>query len=92
MSEETVFEFESDIERVAVAQYLRTIADRLESGESFSLTSGEQSVTLTPPEQIEFEIEVEQETSKSEHNTEIEMELQLEWEEDTRGSTELKIE
>ncbi|KTG30661.1 amphi-Trp domain-containing protein [Haloferax profundi] len=91
MPEETLFEFEGDMERAAVAQYLRTIADRLESGESFSLASGDQSVTLAPPAQVEFEIEVERETSKSEDDTEIEMEIQLEWEEDSRGTTELKI-
>jgi amphi-Trp domain-containing protein len=90
MSEETLFEFEDDVRRAAVAQYLRTIADRLESGESFSLTSGDQSVTLAPPELVEFEVEVEREMSKSD-DVEIELELQIEWEEDAHGATELRI-
>jgi amphi-Trp domain-containing protein len=39
-----------------VAEYLRTVADRLESNEEFTLEAGTVSVTLTPPNRIEFEV------------------------------------
>jgi amphi-Trp domain-containing protein len=39
-----------------VAEYLRTVADRLDSGEEFTLEAGIDSVTLTPPSRIDFKI------------------------------------
>jgi len=92
MPEETLFEFERDMETVEVAQYLRTVADHLESGDEFTLESGDQSVTLTPPGRVEFEVEVERETSKSGDAAEIEIEFELEWDEHATDTGELTIE
>lgn len=78
MPEETLFAFEHDMATAEVVEYLRTVADRLESGEEFTLESGTESVTLTPPSRIKFEVEVECETSDSGGPREIELEFELE--------------
>jgi amphi-Trp domain-containing protein len=92
MPEETLFEFERDMNATDVAQYLRTVADHLDSGDEFTLESGTESVTLTPPGRVEFEIEVERETSKSGDAAEIEIEFELEWNEDATSTGDLTIE
>ena len=92
MPEETLFEFERHMDTVEVARYLRTVADHLESGDEFTLESGDQSVTLTPPGRVEFEVEVERETSKSGDAAEIEIEFELEWDEHATDTGELTIE
>jgi amphi-Trp domain-containing protein len=92
MPEETLFEFERDMDTAEVARYLRTVADHLESGDEFTLESGDESVTLTPPGRVEFEVEVERETSKSGTSAEIELEIELEWDEDAVDTGELSIE
>lgn len=91
MPEETLFEFERSMDTAEVAQYLRTVADHLESGEEFTLESGTESVTLTPPGRVEFEVEVERETSKSGGSAEIELEFELEWDEDGTCTGDLNI-
>ncbi|WP_136591138.1 amphi-Trp domain-containing protein [Salinigranum halophilum] len=87
MPEETIFEFERSMGTAEVAEYLRTVADRLESGEEFTLESGGESVTLRPPGRMEFEVEVERETSKSGGPAEIEVEFELEWDEADDGGS-----
>ena len=57
MPEETLFAFERDMTTAEVAEYLRTVADRLDASEELTLDSGTESVTLTPPSRIEFEVE-----------------------------------
>jgi len=91
MPEETLFKFEQHMHTGDVARYLRTVADHLESGDEFTLESGTESVTLTPPESVEFEVEVERETSKSGGSAEIELEFELEWDEDGTGTDGLNI-
>jgi amphi-Trp domain-containing protein len=90
MSEQTLFEFERDMTTAEVARYLRTVADRLESGEQFTLESGTDSITLAPPGRVEFEVEVERETSAS-GSAEVELEFELEWDEDGADSGDLSI-
>jgi amphi-Trp domain-containing protein len=92
MPEETLFEFEREMNTADVAQYLRTVADHLDSGDEFTLDSGGESVTLTPPGRVEFEVEVERETSKSGGSAEIELEFELEWDEDAADTGDLTIE
>jgi amphi-Trp domain-containing protein len=92
MPEATLFEFERDMSTAEVAQYLRTVADHLDAGDEFTLQSGTESVTLTPPGRVEFEVEVERETSKSGDPAEIELEFELEWNEDTANTGDLTIE
>ena len=91
MPEETLFQFERDMSTAEVAAYLRTVADRLESGDEFTLESGDESVTLAPPERIEFEVGVERETSTSGGSAEIELEFEMEWDEDATDSGSLSI-
>ena len=55
MPEETLFETERVMGREAVAEYLHTLADSVASGGDVTLRSGDQSVTLTPPSEVEFE-------------------------------------
>lgn len=92
MPEETLFEFERDMTAADVAAYLRTVADRLDSGSEFTLEAGTESVTLTPPGRVAFEIEVERETSKSGSASEIELEIELEWDENAGDAGDLSIE
>jgi amphi-Trp domain-containing protein len=91
MPEETIFTFERDMSTAEVAEYLRTVADKLDAGEGFTLESGDDSVTLAPPGRVEFEVEVERETSKSGGDAEIEVEFELEWDEDATGDGDLVI-
>jgi amphi-Trp domain-containing protein len=91
MPEETLFEFERDMDTAEVARYLRTVADHLESGDEFTLESGTESVTLTPPRRVEFEVEVERETSTS-GSSGIEIEFELEWDEKKTDTGDLTIE
>jgi amphi-Trp domain-containing protein len=92
MPEGTLFAFERDMATAEVAEYLRTVADRLESGEEFTLDAGTESVTLTPPSRFEFEVEVERQTLDSGGPGEIELEFELEWDEDADDTGDLTIE
>lgn len=92
MPEKTLFESERDMETTEVAQYLRTVAERLESGDEFTLESGNDSVTLAPPGRVEFEVKVERETSLSGSSPEVELEFELEWDEDATDTSGLSIE
>lgn len=92
MPEETLFEFERDMDVVEVAQYLRTVAEHLEAGDEFTVESGGGSVTLTAPSRVEFEVEVERETSTSGGSAEIELEFELEWDENGADTGDLSIE
>ncbi|WP_226010380.1 amphi-Trp domain-containing protein [Halomicrobium salinisoli] len=81
MAEEVLFEAESTRSRSDVAAYLRTVADRLEDGDALSLNAGDQSVTLDPPETVEFEVKAERE------NGERSVEFEVEWDEDSADET-----
>ena len=59
MPEETLFEFEQEMTTGDVADYLRTVADKLDGGEEFTLDAGGDSITLAPPGRVEFEVEPE---------------------------------
>jgi len=61
MPEKTLFESEQLMGRDAVADYLRTLADSLESGSDVTLQAGDQSVTMSPPGEVEFEVKAERE-------------------------------
>ncbi|MEE6209984.1 amphi-Trp domain-containing protein [Salarchaeum sp. III] len=76
--EEVLFESETDESRAAVADYLRSVADRLDDG-AVTLRSGGEEFTVNPPETVEFEVKVERE------GAETSLELELEW---TDGANE----
>lgn len=82
MVEHVLFETEQHMDRTAVADYLRTVADKLDSGESVSLESGGESVTLNVPQSVEFEVKAEREGPADGHG-ELGLELELEWDEDS---------
>ena len=80
MPEEVLFENEQYLDRSAVASYLRTVADKLERGESVSLESGGDSISVAVPQTVEFEVKVERE-GHADGPGEIGFEMELEWDE-----------
>ncbi len=67
------------LDRSAVANYLRTVADKLDDGDSVTLEGGSDSVTLEPPGTVEFEVKAEHEGPEG--DGELSLELELEWDE-----------
>ena len=91
MPEEVLFETESKQSRADIADYLRTVADNLESGEPITLRSGGESVTMDPPEQPTFEVKAERE-GPTDGPGELSIEFELEWDENGDGGGPLEIE
>jgi amphi-Trp domain-containing protein len=94
MPEEVLFESERRLSRAEIAEYLRTVADRLDAGESITLAAGSQSLTLDVPDRPTFEVKAEREGTAP--NTELSVEFELEWSEsgadDAGDEGELTIE
>jgi amphi-Trp domain-containing protein len=84
MTETVLFESERMSSVADVAAYLRTVADKLDAGESITLEAGNESVTLDPPGTVEFEVKAEHEGPEG--NGELSLELEIEW--DENGSDE----
>lgn len=82
--EEVLFESETRLDRAAIADYLHTVADNLESGDPITLRAGGESVTLEPPARPEFEVKAERE-GPAEGSGELSVEFELEWDEDGGG-------
>ncbi|MBZ6495456.1 amphi-Trp domain-containing protein [Natrinema longum] len=95
MPEEVLFESESSQPRADIASYLRTVADRLESGDAITLKTGTDSVTLNPPASPTFEVKAERE-GPTDGPGELSVEFELEWDENAEtedgGSGPLEIE
>ncbi|NHN59455.1 MULTISPECIES: amphi-Trp domain-containing protein [Halorussus] len=87
MPEEVLFKSENRLSRDDVAAYLRTVAEKLESGGDLTLSAGDQSVTLDPPAQPTFEVKAERETPGGGGPGELSVEFELEWDEDGDGGT-----
>jgi len=77
MPEEVLFKSERAQSRAEIAETLRAVADKLDAGESISLSAGEQSIELDPSERPEFEIKAERETGGS--SEELSVEFEIEW-------------
>jgi len=96
MPEEVLFKTERRMDRTEIASYLRTVAEKLESGGDISLSSGDQSVTLAPPAQPTFEVKAERETPSGGGQGELSIEFELEWDEggdgEQAGDSSLNIE
>lgn len=88
--EEVVFEFEQKYSLGEIASYLRSVADKLESGEGIVLRSGESEVALDPPSDPVFEVKAEREIEGDE--VEMSVEFEIEWRLDDGGGGELEIE
>lgn len=84
MPEEVLFESENDQSREEIAMYLRTVAEKLESGSAITLRSGSESVTLAPPARPTFEVKAERE-GPADGPGELSVEFELEWDEDGDG-------
>ena len=82
MPEDVLFADERRLDRADIADYLRSVADRLDNGEPVSFTAGERSVTVEPPARPTFEVKVERETASGAEVGELSVELELEWDED----------
>jgi amphi-Trp domain-containing protein len=94
MPEEVLFADERRKDRAEIAAYLRTVADKLESGEAITFASGDSSVTVDPPTRPTFEVKVEHETARGTSAGELSIELELEWDEadESTGDGSLTIE
>jgi amphi-Trp domain-containing protein len=79
MPEEVLFEHEQRLSRAEVADYLRTVADRLGEDGTVTLEAGERRQELAVPERPTFEVKVERETSSSGGPAELSVEFELEW-------------
>jgi amphi-Trp domain-containing protein len=91
MAEEVLFESEQRQSRQDIARYLRTVADKLETGDPMTLTGGGDSVTLDVPDRPTFEVKAEREGISP--NTELSVEFELEWDEGDSGADgDLQIE
>ena len=82
MPEDVLFTSESKQSRNDIASYLRAIADKLESGETVSLSAGDQSVSLSIPASPTFEVKAEHEDPAGGGSGELSLELEIEWDED----------
>jgi len=82
--EEVLFETESSQDRAVIADYLRTVADRLDGGDSLSLSAGEQSIDLEIPDRPVFEVKAERETESG--GSELSVEFEIEWKEGESSS------
>ena len=93
MPEEVLFETETAMSRSEIASYLRTVADALDAGNDITLSAGDQSVTMDPPERPTFEVKAERE-GPTDGPGELSIEFELEWDEngDGNGNGELRIE
>lgn len=94
MTEEVLFKTEQSRTRGEIAEYLRTVADKLDDDGKLSLSAGEESVEMEVPKRPTFEIKAEREEESD--GTELSVEFELEWDEgqeESEGeSGELRIE
>ena len=80
-------EYEAERRREEIADEFESLAEALRGGGEIDLQIGERSVTIAPPESVEYEIEVEDEWEDD--RIERSLEIELEWE---RGDHEEPIE
>lgn len=76
--EKTLFKTEERKDTGQTAQILRTIADKIESG-NLVLTSTGQEISLQIPASLNLEIKVEEETSRAGKPPKKSLEIELEW-------------
>jgi amphi-Trp domain-containing protein len=91
MPEKVLFESESPRSRAEIAAYFRQIADSLEGGGAITLSAGDQSVTMDPPDRPTFEVKAEREGPAGGAG-ELSVEFELEWDENGDDDGELEIE
>ncbi|MFB6105750.1 MAG: amphi-Trp domain-containing protein [Halobacteriaceae archaeon] len=74
--EERLFETESTQTREEAADYLRSVADRLDAGGEVTFEAGGETVTVAVPASLTFEVAVERETGAGPDETSVEFELE----------------
>jgi len=80
MPEEVLFETEERRSRTEITSYLRTLADKLDADGRITLTAGDQSVTVDPPERPAFEVKAERE-GPTDAPGKLSIEFEIEWDE-----------
>lgn len=80
MVEEVLFKSEQSYSREQIADYLRTVADRLEQGEGITLRAGDDEVSMDPPQRATFEVKAERE-GPADGPGELSVEFEIEWDE-----------
>ena len=83
MAEEVLFETERRRSREEIADYLRTVAEKLDTGQSITFDDGSDSTTLDVPARPTFEVKAEREGTTP--NTELSVEFEIEWDEGEDG-------
>lgn len=77
MGKETVlFKYEEKMSSMEAAQLVRTVADKIESGE-IVLEQGKKKVNMTIPSRVEVEVKAEKEVGRK--KTTMKLELEIEW-------------
>ena len=84
MVEEVLFESEQSSTRGEIADYLRSVAERLAQGESITLKAGSQELSMDPPERATFEVKAERE-GPPDGPGELSIEFEIEWDENGNG-------
>ncbi len=87
--EEVLLETESVHPRGRIADYLEQVAENLRHGE-VTLVSGEEEVTVRPPDRPVFEVKVEREQEGDEE--EMSVEFEIEWDVGGGGDGGLSVE
>lgn len=82
MTEETLFSSETRATRDEIASFMDGVAEDLAYGSGITLTSEADSITISPPPEVDFEVTVERE-KPTDGPAELELELGLEWDENT---------
>ena len=70
---------ESMMSRKDAAQKIHDLADKIGDGK-VELKAGDDSIELTPSDQVEFELDVEEET-----DGDISIEIEVEWSKESQG-------
>ncbi|MFB6250321.1 MAG: amphi-Trp domain-containing protein [Halobellus sp.] len=91
MPEAVLFESESSQDRAAIASYLRDVAAKLEAGDEGTLSAGDRSATLAPPERPTFDVKAEREGPADEQG-DLGIEFEIEWHEGDESGSELSVE
>jgi amphi-Trp domain-containing protein len=86
MPEEVLLKTENKHTRAEIADYLRSVADKLEEGGDITLRSHGESVTMSPPASPTFEVKAERE-GPTDAPGELSVEFEIEWDEASEGES-----
>lgn len=78
MFEETLLTVEGTQSRSAIAARIRSVIDQLEGDGPVAITGDDRTVTVRPPDDLDFELEVERER-EDDASSELSVEFEIEW-------------